>query len=104
MNPSPEYLLQQLQRDFVADSPAQRQAFLQRATASYQSRVKQRFWVLAICTLIAIVALLMSFPMSAMFDLAHAITTKEFSISTIILVSLPVMVCAYVLMLIEGTR
>lgn len=104
MNPSPDYLLQQLQRDFVADSPAQREAFLQRATASYQNKVKQRFWVLTICTLIAIVALLMSFPFSAMFDLAHAITTKEFSTSTIILVSLPAMVCAYVLLLIEGGR
>ncbi|QDP00456.1 hypothetical protein [Thalassotalea sp. PS06] len=104
MNPSPDNLLQQLQRDFVADSPVQRQAFLQRASASYQSRVKQRFWVLTICTLIAIFALLISFPFSAMFDLAHAITSKEFSISTIVLVSLPALVCAYVLVLIEGTR
>ncbi|TKB47368.1 hypothetical protein [Thalassotalea mangrovi] len=105
MKPSEDFILSQLQRGFVADSPEQQKRFIQQTVLRMQRKSRQRMWVLGICSVVAILSLLLFFPLEPLVQVLSSQTlVAGISRSTLLLATLPVVVVGYVMILIENTR
>ncbi|WP_394174275.1 hypothetical protein [Thalassotalea litorea] len=98
-------LMQYLQRDFVADSPEQQQVFIEQAVKKHHIRNQKRILVFTIFGVLGFLALTLFFPIQPLLEITSAkLHPGEVSLSTMIMAILPILLIAYVVVLVENTR
>ncbi|TLU66835.1 hypothetical protein FE810_04835 [Thalassotalea litorea] len=98
-------LMQYLHRDFVADTPKQQQEFIRQSVQKYRQHSQKRAIVFTVFGLIALLALVMFFPIQPMVEIfSSGANIEDISLPTLTLAVLPVLLISYVVVLLENSR